>query len=258
MPKSDTFLKFSWNSVYLNIYRSCRKVTHFWEFGWTQNVSLFSTIVYLDVKHTFVFMKFKKHCFTNIVWSLLSRRVGGKTDAWYNITNISSGDSSTNNLFNEPRWVNKSLLATYQISTDSLKECSRVEPMCFFKSHLLTFDRKWLFHFRLLDFVLVSVLLLQIEFQRFFEISFWNDLLERFSSIFYQLSKFSISKFRLLVLIDEVFDVFRALFRVNRIFFLVALLCHPEIQNETLLDIDIWTFLAVSEKNIIRRSSRNT
>ena len=29
----------------MDIYRSCLKVTHFWEFGRTQNVSLFSTTV---------------------------------------------------------------------------------------------------------------------------------------------------------------------------------------------------------------------
>ena len=32
MPKSDIFFKFSRNFVYMDIYRSCRKVTHFWEF----------------------------------------------------------------------------------------------------------------------------------------------------------------------------------------------------------------------------------
>ena len=47
VPKSDKFLKFSRNSVYIDIYRSCRKVAHFWEFRWTQNVSLFSTTVYV-------------------------------------------------------------------------------------------------------------------------------------------------------------------------------------------------------------------
>ena len=41
----EIFLKFY---IYMNIYRSCRKVTHFWEFRWNQNVTLLSTTVYVS------------------------------------------------------------------------------------------------------------------------------------------------------------------------------------------------------------------
>ena len=46
MLKSDTFLKFSRNSEKSVQKLTCLKVTHFWEFGCTQNVSLLRMTVY--------------------------------------------------------------------------------------------------------------------------------------------------------------------------------------------------------------------